>query len=193
MKKDDDKKEGYIAYAYFYSAMLISKQIDSWLSDEPLDCDDVSPHHLLYPMVFSFKNGMELILKKMQKNLWGCYDNNTHNFLTLINRLTKYNFDSKNRKSILGALESIKNIFMPYYTGTYLGANGQEPDINNEAERFPEAKHENVYCPNDTLTFQVNDNKKIEEINSKFQEDMKQIKENLMYLLILTQSCDSTK
>jgi hypothetical protein len=174
---------GFVADSYFASAQILLTTLNDYVVDnKSLDGLINSPHHLLYPAIFNFKNGTELWLKNLQLIIIGESDKNSHDLLRLIRSLNDAILATshKNKDVILSKLQIIKERVLAYHNGSYLGADGKKPDTKNEAERYPEAKKDNVYCPVDYLSFQAADHEKVKNITIKTIKDVELIKQEIM-------------
>ena len=105
-------------------------------------------YEMLLPAVFNFKHGIELYLKSLilvAKNSQTYeFENKSHNLKCLVDKLSSLLKDNELIKK-LGELERIVD---KYYYGTYAFVNEfdrSKPDINNEAERYPEYKNNSCY------------------------------------------------
>ena len=169
---------GFVADSYLSSAYILANQLLLYIDEnKPLDYL-ISPHHLIYPLVFNFKNGIELWLKNLQTIYLGDSTKTSHDLVDLVDSLIlevdKNN--GKNKKLALEYLHRIKEIILPYYDGSYLGAGGSMPDRKNESERYPESKSPNVYCPADLLSFRIEDHKKVRGICLGIKENIEHLK-----------------
>ncbi len=104
-------------------------------------------YEMLMPVIFNLKHGIELYLKAliMQVNTGQEYPT-SHDLLKLLNQLileinnNKYNIDLK----LLD--QDLREIIEQYYFGLYAFALYKiNPDIKNEAERYPEHINDNCY------------------------------------------------
>jgi hypothetical protein len=181
-KEKKHRLPGFVADSYLDSSKIILNQLSQYINENQSLEDVTSPYHLIYPAIFNFKNGIELWLKNLQQNIIGKADTTTHNPVVLIDSLiiTIFTGDAKNKELILGYLKSARKLLMPYYDGSYLGISGKTPDRNNEAERFPEAKFPDVYCPVDSLSFQKEDKIKVNSIVTKSLKDINDFKKEVM-------------
>lgn len=103
---------------------------------------------MLLPVIFNFKHGMELYLKAL---IMYFHINEeyplTHDLFVLFGELKK---NSKVYSSLLD--NKFEQIINKYYFGLYYFADDECcPDINNEAERYPEYQNKNCYKVDDLV------------------------------------------
>ncbi len=100
--------------------------------------------YTILPIVHNFKHGIELYLKALSILVGGEYEGSNHDLITLLNILiVKINGKKQTTKrdEVLKILdEDLRSIIERYYFGTYLSNNRYKarPDVNNQAERYPE-------------------------------------------------------
>lgn len=100
--------------------------------------------YTILPIVHNFKHGIELYLKALSILMGGEYDGSNHDLIILLNTLiVRINEKKQNTKrdEVLKILdEDVRLIIERYYFGTYLFNNRYKvmPDVNNQAERYPE-------------------------------------------------------
>ncbi|OIO29018.1 hypothetical protein COX93_00255 [Candidatus Nomurabacteria bacterium CG_4_10_14_0_2_um_filter_30_12] len=105
-------------------------------------------YEMLLPVIFNLKHGIELYLKAltMQTDINLVYSQ-SHDLIALLNILILKIKDNHISNSMLKILDyDIRKIVEKYYFGLYAFAQERVyPDINNEAERYPEYKNPNCY------------------------------------------------
>ena len=191
--KNQPKKRrlpGFVADSYLATAKILLERLIEYIEkNKPIE-EGSSPHHLLYPAIFCFKHGAELWLKNIQLIVNKKPNDKTHDIIELTKFLAGEISigETKNRLQAVNHLKIIMEIMFPYYTGSYLGADNKKPDINNEAERFPQSKNLEVYCPADYLSFKVEDNNRVKKIAAQTLNDIKSFKEQIMDLFSVIRS-----
>ena len=97
--------------------------------------------HLIFPIVYSIKHGIELYLKGIGNTWDGVYEND-HDLVSLLDSLEqKFKCDQRvNGSGILEAITKLRPFVVKYYNGQYLpgAGNSTRPDKKNDAERYPE-------------------------------------------------------
>lgn len=193
MKKSSPSKHySWLMGADMYlatSVILCEEMLKSYVSPKKLNCLNSdqkidkkcgftsvnNDYEMLMPVIFNFKHGMELYLKAliMQVDPNQEYPT-THDLLRLLDNLIVAikNTDNIKKKDILEILDKqLRSLIEKYYYGLYAFSSYKiEPDIKNEAERYPEYKNENCYkigelC--DTVCKELLDGIKVDVINSQ--------------------------
>lgn len=148
--------------AYFDMALVGCDWLIETIRNEKYGASEKSTIHqsiqplqyFVLPIVYNFKHGIELYLKGLLVDFRGEYDDKSHDLISLLNLLiSKIIENSKSldeKTKILKTLDSeVRKIIEKYYLGLYFGENRYKnyPDIQNEAERYPEAKSGHSYIP----------------------------------------------
>ncbi len=155
--KSNPKETGYdwalFPQFYFLSAKILCKKLqdgadamDRLTVQKPFlnssICDDYgfplhSNYHLIFPIIFNVKHGIELYIKTL-----GNLDRDEylpiHDYKKLLNYLID-DVKQPDNKVIFEKLKSeIWTIIKKYYFGTYIPENMEwDADIQNQAERYP--------------------------------------------------------
>jgi hypothetical protein len=181
--------------AYLAIALLACKHFRTAFAD--LEFRSTHPfHELLYPIVFNFKQGLEIYIKGL-----GAIDAHgeytfSHDLKLLIDENVKKVRGTKS-ESIWNKLKTdIWPTCRKYYYGTYITSNPDEnhPDTKNEAERYPEAGNKNCYSTPDVALWGVENlfdpfgrvgTNEIEKVNSdirKVRSSLEQAKRDILKL-----------
>lgn len=108
-------------------------------------------HHpdteFIYPIIFNFKQGIELYIKGLGIIDYHEEYEGKHDIKFLIEKNIEKAKGTKSEKTWNQLNRDIWPVVKKYYFGTYIPPNIDEnhPDIQNEAERYPEAKNNQCY------------------------------------------------
>ena len=138
--------------------------IEALNSDQQIDkrCGFTSAnpdYEMLMPVIFNLKHGTELYLKalimQIHKNLE--YPQ-THDLYQLLNMLIAETLNNKIQGIDMQILDQkVRTIINKYYYGLYAFAvSNNQPDINNEAERYPEYRNPNCYKIDNLFKIEMN-------------------------------------
>lgn len=177
------------------SVILCNEMLKSYVSPKNLNClnndqqidkkcgftSANSDYEMLMPVIFNLKHGVELYLKAliMQVNLKQEYLL-SHDLLFLLNNLIieikKVKPKEKNVLDILDKRIRIK--IEKYYFGLYAFSQYKvNPDINNEAERYPE--YQNYNCYKIEKLYKIVGNELLNEIKEDIVTIQKDFRENI--------------
>ena len=145
------------------SVILCDEILKSYISPKNLNClnsiqkidkrcgfTSANPdYEMLMPVIFNLKHGIELYLKAliMQINLKQEYPISHDLLFLLSNLIIEIKKVKPKEKDILNILDKKMRLKIEkYYFGLYAFSQYKiNPDINNEAERYPEHKNYNCY------------------------------------------------
>jgi hypothetical protein len=166
-KSNPDKHYNWLMSSDMYMAASVilcdemlksyTSPITSLNSDQQIDkrcgfTSSNSDYEMLMPVVFNLKHGIELFLKSLALTANPNEIIITHDLLLLLGsaigelekKKNKYNVDMGAMQSLLD--NNVRLIVEKYYYGLYaFSTYKSNPDINNEAERYPERQNENCY------------------------------------------------
>ena len=152
----------YLATAVILSKIMLKsykspKELNCLNNDQQIDryCEFTSAnpdYEMLMPIIFNFKHGIELYLKALIMIINPNQEYPvTHDLIFLLNRLIaeiiKLNSQEDVQKDVLDLLDGkMRNTIGKYYFGLYAFSRYKaNPDIYNEAERYPEYQNSNCY------------------------------------------------
>ena len=124
----------------FLKKLLPNEPFKSKLKDKFNFSHPVS--YLIIPIVYNLKHGVELYLKGIG-NIWDQDYKHSHDLIFLLNFLIKKLSQNTKFKDVAGILDlELRPLVEKYYFGLYIPINKHKrlPDIQNEAERYPESK-----------------------------------------------------
>jgi hypothetical protein len=136
-------------------------------------------------IIFNLKHGIELFLKALIMRT----DSNeeysqSHNLIELLNTEISIMKRKKVDNNAINILDkNVRFVIEKYYYGLYaFSKNNNNPDINNEAERYPE--HRNKNCYEIKNLWDVVDGKLIEEIMNDCRDIQKNLRNNVFFKII---------
>lgn len=143
---------------YFATALILSEQILSYAGDysnvhfgseilKELGIRDAhSNYELILPLVYNFKQGIEIGIKSLGIIDYGEY-HQVHDIKFLLDELKIHAKNTQNEKTIDKLHSETWPVLIKYYNGQYIPKikSKEYADKQNEAERYPEYKNNKTY------------------------------------------------
>ncbi len=141
-------------------------------------------YEILLPIVFNLKHGVELYLKALIMNIDKDkeypHEHNLKKIIDSLNNKLKGEIELKNE------LIKLVGIINKYYYGTYAFTKEKNsPDINNEAERYPELRNKDCY---EICNLFSNVNRQLIEMIIKDTQDLQKGLRNLLIKVAKTKN-----